>query len=425
MLSHFFTNTIMKSYTNKINDLLKPNDLVILNLTNIYYFLIETQGNIASTSTRIGTRNTKKRNNDYVYADTDIDYYDPNDKYKGKGGIGTPLIQDLISTPNSILSFNKPHQSPKSQNKTKSQRRSTKRTKTRRQRIRFTVNTPPRETRIREIKNKQIFNLNELIHKLALTTCKGGIDYYYGKNAVKHGVYSSDIYDIAIIANSDIKREKSITNKLQDIYGMIVVQKGECIQYSDSYAINLICANKKDISKYLMGLFLFTIKKSKHISPFGLLETAGGYTNVEALCLYEKFGFKHNSHLIDNCFPSDIGHNLPMIVNMNDLSVEDIFAIIRDKTKLQKDAVCYVRGNIQDKIATYKKILYFFEQNPDYSYIYDFYNDYKQDIDDMYKELGITPDYRVRGLVDKNKIIQVVKPYIETLYLSVKTSIAK
>ena len=422
MLSHFFTNAIMKSYTNKINDLLKPDDLVILNLTNIYSILIEPQGLMASTSTLIGTRKTKKRNIDFVYEE-DMDYY-------YNGGIGTPLIPELISTPDSIVSFNRSHNNPNPPNpnpkKTRRSRtRTIRRSRTRSSRPRFILNTPPRETIITDIKNKKLFNLHELIDKLALTTCKGEISINYGKHAVKHGIYSSDIYDIAIIANRDIKKDKSITDKLNDVYGMIVVQKGECIQYGTSYAINLLCTNKINISKYLMGLFLFTIKKSKskNLSQLGLLETAGGYTNVEALCLYEKFGFKHDNSLINNCFPSDKAYNLPMIVNLDMFSVENIFDIIRDKLKLQKDALCYIRGNLQDKIATYKKILYFFEQydqKNDYSYIYNFYKDYKKDINDMYTKLGMKPNYNFKGLIDKDIIIPVLKQYIAFLYINKK-----
>jgi hypothetical protein len=298
MKSHFFTDKIVSWYTKQMSSLLKPNDLVIMNLTSIIPYVFEPHGTLTSTSTLIGTRKSLKRSRDFIYED-EPDY--PTDY----GGANTPPLSGKT----------------KATRRTKTKTKPTRRTRTRRQ-LRFTINTPPRETRIREIQNETERNIEMIINTLARTTCKGGIHPDYGRNSVRRGITVTNDYDIVIIAHSSIKQKQNIQDKLQDIYGMMVVQKGECIKYPQIYAINLICANKPNISKFLLGLYMCTIKKTPELPPYGLLEVGGNYTNVSAYCAYQKFGFNHEEYLIDNCFPDDARGNLPMVVDIDMFSLD-------------------------------------------------------------------------------------------------------
>lgn len=395
MKSHFFTDKIVNWYVKKMSSLLKPNDLVIMNLTSIIPHVFEPYGTLTSTSTLIGTRKSLKRSRDFIYED-EPDYP------KEYGGANTPPLSRITST--------KP-----------TRRRSTRtrtRRPTRRRQLRFTINTPPRETRIREIQNETERNIEIIINTLARSSCKGEIHPDYGRNSVRRGITVTNAYDIVIIADSSIKQKQNIQDKLQDIYGMMVVQKGECIKYPQIYAINLICANKPNISKFLLGLYMCTIKKTPNLPPYGLLEVGGNYTNVSAYCAYQKFGFNHEEQLIDNCFPDDARGNLPMVVDIDMFSLDDIFKIIKDEINLPKDDLCYIRGNLQEKIATYQKIKYVLENQPNYSYLRNFYDENKLYIDNMYREIGIVPDYMVRSKIEPNYILQYMDNYITQLYLT-------
>jgi hypothetical protein len=105
--------------------------------------------------------------------------------------------------------------------------------------------------------------------------------------------------------------------KLRSVVGFLIVQKGECNGLPDDYAVNLICVRDGAASgagQVLIGLYLFTILERfqtiGHLQ-LGLLELAGGYSNIPGLCLYSKFGFVPSMNLaIPGCFPSP--GNMPM-----------------------------------------------------------------------------------------------------------------
>jgi hypothetical protein len=400
--SHFFTNKIIKSYSNKISVNLKQNNLVIMNLTGIYHNIIEPYGTLTATSTNIGSRKTQKRKADYIYED-DPEY--PNKYY---GGVGTPVL------PTSSKS--------KSKSESKSETKTNKKTK----KIRFTLNTPPRESRKKEIINKINKNILEIIMNLTDATCKGKINKDYGIKSVKKGINQEgidpDTYDIVVIANRSIVNKKNITNKLQDIYGMMVVQKGECIKFPEIYAINLICANREGISKFLLGLYLYTIKKTPKISQWGILELADKYNNIAGYCAYQKFGFQHDPDLINNCFPDNAKDNLPMIVDIDMFTTENIISIVTDKLKIPKDNLCTITNKeLQKKIAIYQNIEYTLKNQTDYSFLHDFFKKKRKYIDQMYSELGLEPDYFVRSKFEPKNVIKHIENYITILYPSETT----
>lgn len=113
--------------------------------------------------------------------------------------------------------------------------------------------------------------------------------------------------------DSDAIREK----KLRSVVGFMIVQKGECSSFPEDYAVNLICVRNgvaDGVGPILIGLYLYTILErlqTRGHLQLGLLELAGGYYNIEGLCLYSKFGFEPSINLaIRGCFPSP--GNMPM-----------------------------------------------------------------------------------------------------------------
>ena len=103
-------------------------------------------------------------------------------------------------------------------------------------------------TKIQEILDNNFQSENEIIRKI-----KHELQIELTKSITLKQKINEEIQQIQIILddysiNSNIKQKQTINAKLQYIYGMMVVQKGECIQYPKIYAINLICVNKPNIS---------------------------------------------------------------------------------------------------------------------------------------------------------------------------------
>jgi hypothetical protein len=157
--------------------------------------------------------------------------------------------------------------------------------------------------------------------KLAIDIC-GSIGEEYGITSATNSLTDPN-FDILIAAKSDYKNKlinmstakEMMQQKIDNMLGFIIVEKGECPKYSDAYTINLICTRPRLMKgSILMGAYLYMIKEHPDISQVGLLELANGYTNLAGVCLYNKFGFDKDIHIFDevDCF-NDKG-NLPMSV---------------------------------------------------------------------------------------------------------------
>lgn len=401
-MSHFFTDKLLKSYSNQIH--LKNKGIVIMNLTSIIYHIINPYGSLASTSTVIGTRNKRRRESDYIYgAARTPPLKQPNKK---RSTIKRKKIKTITKSriPNPLFSRTTPINTIQNPINTIQSLR---------------MNTLSRERRINELISEKEKNIQEFIQILARHTCRSEIGERYGIHAVREGFNLNENYDIIVIANPEIKKKERFQDKINEIYGMMVVQKGECRKLPEIYAINLICANRKDISKYLLGFYLYVIKKQPNIhKPFGILELAGKYTNISGYCAYQKFGFNHNSQLIEDCFMDANKDNLPMIVDLDMFSTQDIIDIVTDKITLKKDELCYMSSDkkLQNKIAIYQNIQYTLNNLNDYVSIYKFCKNNEHYIHEMYRELGIYPDYMVRSKIEPNYILNHIDAYIDDLY---------
>jgi hypothetical protein len=95
--------------------------------------------------------------------------------------------------------------------------------------------------------------------------------------------------------NSDIL----ILKKNGVIHGVALVSKShEVREYPGSFKLELLCS--KDLEKggsFLIMMYLLGLK-AKGMTT-GFLQVAHGYSNLNALCLYDKFGFVEDPDLID------------------------------------------------------------------------------------------------------------------------------
>jgi len=179
--------------------------------------------------------------------------------------------------------------------------------------------------------NKKIENRTKMSNFLSEYLCRNKINEHYGIEIVEYAIKYDD-YDLIILANkdgdrsskpSDPKRPKDdsdpVIGILESVVGFLIVQKGECKTYPRDYSVNLICVRDGDdilqgAAQVLLGLYLYTILERQNTTGYlqrGLLELAGGYTNIKGLCLYSKFGFVPSMNLaIPDCFP--YAENMPM-----------------------------------------------------------------------------------------------------------------
>lgn len=145
----------------------------------------------------------------------------------------------------------------------------------------------------------------------------------------------------------DKRNKKDGKFEFKDIDGFIIVQLGECGDYPNYYAINLVCG-KKGIGQICVGFYLYVCMMNQQM--FGLLELADSYYNVAGLCSYSKFGFRAFVPTTEGCF--DTLKNLPMICDFKeqDLSQDDIINIILQKSKgKEKHPICYQTETEQEK----------------------------------------------------------------------------
>jgi hypothetical protein len=197
-------------------------------------------------------------------------------------------------------------------------------------------------------------------------------------------------YDIAFIIDTSIQPD---IRELQNIIiSLIIVQRKECNKFANAYALNLICSKQcYSCGNILLGLYLYTIlshprktdynQRLEELRPpedinipyfgppiihLGLLEIAGGFTKVNALCLYTKFGFVINSKLsgrYSNCFTGET--NIAMIKRFKgdesirnddtfDNVIQDAYDIETEKSKIIRIVNKEEPGYIKHIICEFK-----------------------------------------------------------------------
>ena len=217
-------------------------------------------------------------------------------------------------------------------------------------------------------------DLQKVVFRMVKEVCRGKIGTEYGKHTANDALihepdlrtffrskfvkvkfsdketenarYDHKNYDILLLMTKDYAKLKyyTIDEKLSNVLGFIIVQKGECELHPEALAIKLICTRtsvptedepilyKWVKSSILLGAYLCMIKSSKY-EQLGLLELADGYNNLPGLCAYIKFGFREDSSLVkDGCFPNV--ENVAMSVRLDshddspDITFESIINVI-------------------------------------------------------------------------------------------------
>jgi hypothetical protein len=133
------------------------------------------------------------------------------------------------------------------------------------------------------------------------------------------------------------------------IKGFCSVKEDSCMMTSKSkkvLMIQFICTNVKGISKYLLGLSLFSAKL-KSFNVVGL-QVDNGFENPNAYCAYLKIGFVYDPELLYlNCFSFN-KKNVPMSFQLDNHTSEDILHLTLTSLKVE-DELCKIEDREKQK----------------------------------------------------------------------------
>ena len=126
------------------------------------------------------------------------------------------------------------------------------------------------------------------------------------------------------IRSDDVDPALILADKSNAIVGVIVVERGECIQSPKSWCVKVICVKPNSVKgSLLMGACLYCIKANPSINQECLLELVGGYKNLSAFYSYTGLGFLRVDSLWDElCF--DTKECIPMRADLSETSQGDI-----------------------------------------------------------------------------------------------------
>ncbi len=162
-------------------------------------------------------------------------------------------------------------------------------------------------------------------------------DYY--KNSLYQSFFNSENYDSIFIINNNIYIGLSIVKKINN----------DIDELNGIFEKNLVCSksiNNIPIGSILQSLYLIFAKYQN--MNIGFLELASSYENVDAYCMYNKFGFKSRVDLLEKGFlkqthfdKKEINKNgikkeyavpgiLPMVIDLKNISIENILNILLD-----------------------------------------------------------------------------------------------
>lgn len=215
----------------------------------------------------------------------------------------------------------------------------------------------------RKIENIEVGKYaRQVLLELAENVCASSIDADYGRTTMRN-LKKLNRFDLLVaVKNPEAKKNTSKQN-LSSVVAFIIVEKGECsidsdnIDRSDVYSVNLICRREDKPNKttvkavVLLGAYMYCIKNNENMhvkDKLGILELAGAYTNLSGFFSYTKMGFdKDNSLFAKTCFKD--ADNLPMSVDINQYSSEDIIQMVsgekkRDVNQIKDDTGIYELG---------------------------------------------------------------------------------
>jgi hypothetical protein len=166
-------------------------------------------------------------------------------------------------------------------------------------------------------------------------TCSG-IGHEYFNNLFDYTMNDelqvNDLFDIVIVIKGTSPEDITVDN----IIGFMIIEIGECEikRYIHIPALNLICVSQKykniPVGRILLFIYVYTLLQRNYST--GLLELADHYYNLNALCLYNKFGFVESIPLKSKCFTHD--DTLPMMVDITQEPINEtnlLAALIENK----------------------------------------------------------------------------------------------
>ena len=145
-----------------------------------------------------------------------------------------------------------------------------------------------------------------------------------------------------------LKRDVIVLLKNKTIVGFLAVLKGECAVYNTTLALQLVCAKSDDklksvpIGTILLSAYLIASKLHNH--EFAILEVAGGYKNIKAFCLYDRYGFIEDISIKKyDCFDQE--DTIPMIADLKQISIEQIFNTLNRSNGgiISHDSLCSIK----------------------------------------------------------------------------------
>lgn len=163
-----------------------------------------------------------------------------------------------------------------------------------------------------------------------------------------------------------LKRDVIVLFKKKTIVGFLAVLKGECSVYNTTLALQLVCAKSDDklksvpIGTVLLSAYLIASKLHNH--EFAILEVAGGYKNIKAFCLYDRFGFIEDMSIKKkDCF--SLEDTIPMIADLKQISIEQIFNTLNRGNGgiTSHDSLCSIKdkslldAEIKNRYSLFKK----------------------------------------------------------------------
>lgn len=178
--------------------------------------------------------------------------------------------------------------------------------------------------------------------------CKDSIGMIYKVDNIGDGVFGISEKDVIVIGKTgtSFKSHKAFSDSLK---GVLVAQRGECAKIPTVISLNLICTKQEKGLPYgsiLVALFVIIgkLKQEKEL----ILETANGYENLPAMCLYNRFGFQEDLDMLDpeTCFSS--ANNVPMKIDLTKITLGNLKDILarRDGTPDFSSSICKLYSTI-------------------------------------------------------------------------------
>ena len=203
-----------------------------------------------------------------------------------------------------------------------------------------------RENRIKynEISDYYYIYTKELLekHRFDIVDLTSNLCDYLGNYLRYTLLFEKDI-DYIIIGRKRFQPDGTILLTKDTVCGILIAQKGECVEYPTYWTVRLICNLSEPMCKNygtkLLGAYMLTLVSMKEKDPsnyqkYGVLELAGSYTNLAGYCAYSKLGFIENYNF--ECAAFDT-HNLLMTSNVDELTIEDIYNTVRENTRFKQN----------------------------------------------------------------------------------------